>query len=232
MKTGLGEKNLTVLRDIRNKLVVSGDTAKKRNEQKERWETLGVAAQTISEAVEGQDLESLVSATRKMKNLLRRSSIRKELAQLESEDSSFKKEKPKGSCKCAQCGATIDGYRECISGALCPDCALKKRKAPPGEKEDEKAEKTAKKGTPFPPEMVGTGMGGEGMPGDSEKGGMDGNDTDTGKSDAANNTVSVTVKKGKDKKKKKKFDDEKSSPLKKKQKVESRLRRRSMNFNR
>jgi len=236
MKFGMDDNNINVLRGLRSQLIEDKEVVVQRARDNERWESFKKTSEAISESIEGQDLESLASHVRKMKNLLRRPSVKKDLARLESKEKGGKEEKPEGSCKCSKCNGTIDGYRECVEGALCPDCALKDRKAPPGEKEKEKDEKKAKKGTAFPPEMVGTGgmQGGEGdMGGDGDDTGDAGSaaaPAQTAKDDSADSAVSTSKKKDK-KKKKKRFDDEDKMPPKKKKKTESRLRRRRVTFN-
>lgn len=169
MKYRLGEtKEMNVLREMRESLIRQSNKKDQQALEEERWNSFGKAAQDIQESVENGDLKELVANVRRMKNLLRRPSVRRDLARLEQEDNDKekketvpKKDAPKGSCKCSECGGTIDGYRECVAGALCPDCALKSRKKSPGEKDQKKAEKKAKKGIPFPPEMMGVGGGGE-----------------------------------------------------------------------
>jgi len=189
----LGEVNgnMDVLRSMREQLIdVSSN--KDMAHYKERWNSFGDAIGKMQEAIESEDLADLVAGVRKMKNLLRRQSVRKDLARMESDEKDLKngdkagavadsakgnaEKKPKGKCSCARCGATIDGSEECIKGALCVECAMQKRPFAPGEKEDKKDEKKAKKGTAFPPEMIGMG----GMGGGGAAGGVSGDDTGQG----------------------------------------------------
>lgn len=151
--------DLASLQRIRDALIrdeLSEERGRERLEQ-ERWNAFKRTAQGIVESVDSQSLSDLVSNVRRMKNLLRRPSVKKDLARMEDKDPNGKEEKPEGSCKCAECGKTIDGYNDCIKGALCVDCAMKEREVPPGEKEKEKDEKKAKAGVAFPPEMIAPG---------------------------------------------------------------------------
>lgn len=158
--------DLESLQKIRDSLIRDGlsETRERQRLEQERWDSFKKTISKMAEAVDGQDLEDLVSSVRRMKNLLRRPSVKRDLAQMEAEDQG--KDKPEGSCKCSQCGKTIDGYNECIKGALCVDCAMKNRETPPGEAEKEKDKKSAEKGVAFPPEMVSPQMqaGPEGQP--------------------------------------------------------------------
>jgi len=167
MEVKLGD--LAALQRLRDSLIrddVSEERGRKRLDQ-ERWSAFKRTAQGIIEAVDDQSLSGLVSSVRRMKNLLRRPSVKRDLAQMEAGGVSGKEdEKPEGSCACAQCGKTIDGYNDCIKGALCVDCAMKERDVPPGEKAKEKDEKQAKKGTAFPPEMIAPNMQQQGEPQD------------------------------------------------------------------
>lgn len=239
MSYGVDGKNMDVLRSLRSELIENTKVESERIRKDERWNVFQKTAAAISESINDQDLENLVSHVRKMKNLLRRPSVKKDLARLETEETSSSKKsdsknKPNGNCKCSKCGKTVDGYRECVEGALCPNCALKNRSTPPGEESKEKAEKKAKKGTAFPPEMVGMGGAGVDTTGDTASD----TTTDTSqktpppKEKTTKDVTGVPVKtsKKKDKKKKKKrFDDEDNMPPKKK-KTESRLRRRRVTF--
>ncbi len=233
MKGSLGDKNMAVLRGLRESLISDSSSKTEKVAEKNKWDDFSSIADSIKESVEDQDLTSLVTNVRKMKNVLRRPSVKKVLAQLEAVDKKDKDKKPEGNCKCAQCGKTIDGYRECVDGALCPDCAMKSRKSPPGEKEDQKASKKAKKGVAFPPEMIGMGgMGQEqGAPGQPPGAAQGGDPDDTDKDEKPEPDMKVAKKK---KKKKKKFDDEENDSSfkreKKKAKTESRLRRRRVTF--
>lgn len=169
----LGE--LKEVQEMRSALISSGKIKQQEKPVEEHWNDFVDASDKIKVACEDQDLSSLASNVRKMKNLLRRPSVKKELARLESDETSDAKvkelkggkgkdEKPQGQCNCAQCGKTIEGSREpCEEGALCVDCGMKKRQRPPGEKDNKEAKKKAKKPTPFPPEMVGMAAG---QPGD------------------------------------------------------------------
>lgn len=101
-----------------------------------QWESLAGIAQDILEACHSQDLGSVASSTRRMKNKLRRPQFRMRLEALDrdSEDGdSEKKEKPskdgddaKSKCLCSKCNKDIEliGGRKCVEGALCSDCAL------------------------------------------------------------------------------------------------------------
>lgn len=166
MKVSLGDAvGNDRLREMRGQLI--SDDGQTEELERERWESFVEASNNIQESVEGQDLQTLVVSVRRMKNLLRRPSVRRDLAKLEGQEDTIPssgnkdKEAVKGSCTCSACGAKIDGYRECVDGALCSKCALKKRETPPGESDDKKSEKKAKKAIPFPPEMVGMGGGGD-----------------------------------------------------------------------
>jgi hypothetical protein len=168
MQAKLGD--LAALKAIRDSLIQdkeSEDRNRQRLEQ-ERWESFQKTARGIVDSVESQSLPDLVASVRKMKNLLRRPSVKKDLARMEASEPD-KEEKKKGSCKCSKCGKTIDGYNDCIKGALCVKCAMKERDVVPGEKEQDKSEKEAKKGVAFPPEMIAPGgMPGETAPGEEE----------------------------------------------------------------
>lgn len=167
MEFKLGD--LAALQKLRDSLIrdeMSEERGRRRLEQ-ERWEAFKKTAQGIVESVDGQSLTDLVAGVRRMKNLLRRPSVKKDLARMEASGTGVgvdKEEKPKGSCKCAQCGETIDGYNECVKGALCVKCAMKDRDAVPGETEKEKDAKVAKDGVAFPPEMIGGAVPPESSP--------------------------------------------------------------------
>lgn len=163
--SSLDQRNLDILRDMRDSLVENSKGREQRRRKAERWTAFDEVSQRISVACETQDLTELVSHVRKMKNLLRRPSVRKDLARLEDKEP---KKEIEGVCKCAQCGKTIDGSEgPCVEGALCVKCAMKKRVEAPGEKDKEKAKKKAEKGIAFPPEMMGM-QGGGGMVGGEE----------------------------------------------------------------
>lgn len=133
-----------VLKEVQSRLVDGRFDQRHRDErpvhiESNRWITLRRSAKRINEACEKQDLESLVSCVREMKNRLRRPSIRKDLARLEGKEKPQKEndEKSEGECTCSKCGKTIDGsVGPCIEGALCTACGLEKKKVDP---EDEKS---------------------------------------------------------------------------------------------
>ena len=173
MRTTIGDDkdNLALLRSLQKDLI------RKEERQKEdaRWNTFTEAVDNINCACGRRDLGELAAGVRRIKNLLRRPGVRKVLAQLEAkegkEDKENGKKKPEGKCTCADCGKVIDGsVSPCAQGALCVDCGMKDRDVSPGEKEDKKDEKKAKKGTAFPPEMIGQGGGGDkqGVPPEKE----------------------------------------------------------------
>ena len=130
--------DLTDLRNVRDRLAKEVNLGL----EGERWNNLSSTAKKISEACDKKDLNSLASSVREMKNRLRRPSIRKELARLEGNESggkvpASKDDEIEGDCKCAECGATIDGSEDpCIKGALCIKCAYAKK--PKKDDEDEK----------------------------------------------------------------------------------------------
>lgn len=169
MKFRLGETDArNVLREMRGHLIEDRDVPERNERERERWEAFTEAAEKIASSVGQRDLTELASGVRRMKNLLRRPSVRKDLAKLEANEKAPDKipqkgkdarddDKPKGGCKCAECGSVIDGYQDCVDGALCVKCAMKRRDAPAGEKDDKDTEKKAKKAIAFPPEMTGAG---------------------------------------------------------------------------
>lgn len=163
MKHSIGDdqNNLSLLRSLREDLV--GKDEKQKEDAK--WAAFEEAVEGIACACGKRNLGELASNVRRIKNLLRRPSVRKSLAQMEGEgnkEDNGKSEKPTGACKCAKCGKVVDGSTEpCAKGALCIDCGMKSREAPPDEKENKKDEKKAKKSTAFPPEMMGQGGGGK-----------------------------------------------------------------------
>lgn len=135
MQVKLGDLsgNLNVLRQMRDQLIDESEQVIKDVAENERWVSFDLASRKISEACEGRNLESLVSAVREMKNRLRRPAIRKALMRMEAE----KDEAPQGDCKCDQCGGVIDGSSDpCIPGALCTKCALEKRNGKEEPKKD------------------------------------------------------------------------------------------------
>lgn len=222
--TSLDQKNLDILRDMRDSLVENSKGREQRRRKAERWIAFDEVSQRISTACETQDLTELVSHVRKMKNLLRRPSVRKDLARLEDKEP---KKEIDGVCKCAQCGKTIDGSEgPCVEGALCVKCAMKKRVEAPGEKDQEKAKKKAEKGIAFPPEMMGM-QGGGGMVGGGEPaGGEPEQDAAMPEPKAEPEQQEKPKKKISKKKKEKKDKGKEIGKMEKRPRIESRLRRR------
>jgi len=156
------KNNLALLRSLRKDLVHKDEANSEKLREDARWDTFTEAVENISCACGKRDLGELAAGVRRIKNLLRRPGVRKTLARLESKEDKKGDKKPEGNCSCADCGKVIDGSVDpCAEGALCVDCGMKDRDTPPGEKEAKKDEKKAKKGTAFPPEMMGQGGGGD-----------------------------------------------------------------------
>ena len=169
MKATIGDlgRNVDVLRELRNSLVTERRIHERAEVDSERWGTFSQIAESIACACNERDLEALASSVRDMKNKLRRPSVRRDLERLESKDKDADKAKnPTGECKCADCGAVVDGSKEpCVDGALCTKCALKKKVI---SKKEQDAKKAKKVGPPV--------SGQDQMPGDDGGGGAETSD--------------------------------------------------------
>jgi CRISPR/Cas system-associated protein Cas10 (large subunit of type III CRISPR-Cas system) len=106
-----------------------------------QWDTLIEIAEEISEACRGRDLGAVARKTRKMKNKLRRPQFRRRLEALESDDMESSEK-----CQCSKCNAPIElkGGQKCVSGTLCPKCALSQKNNDNDDDDDMKS-KTQKK---------------------------------------------------------------------------------------
>lgn len=171
----LGEliNNVEILRNLRNQLIQDEQESRLNKVENERWGSFQSTASKIVEACEDRDLESLVTAARELKNRLRRPSVRKDLARLESDEDTnsgkknipAKDEKnPEGQCRCAKCKKIIDGSKEpCLDGALCSDCALENKVIP------KDRQKSKKEVLPAPDVPPGSGMAGGSGDNEGEK---------------------------------------------------------------
>lgn len=140
-------RNVQVLRDMRNRLM---EQEAEKHLEEERWESFSEVVEEIRHACEERSLDGLASATRRLKNRLRRPAVRKALAEMDEKSGddpsakipAKKETNPTGECKCSQCGKVIDGSEEpCLKDALCTDCALKKKVVSKKEQDREKRKK-------------------------------------------------------------------------------------------
>lgn len=175
-------RGVELIVELKERLV--SENNRRRSELDEgQWDSLTRISSELFEACKKRDLDGVAASTRKMKNRLRRRSIKKRLECLEARGEDFDDQKlerkkssstlggkdnkpsnnastndskqPEGVCKCSSCGKIIDGSKEpCIEGALCSDCALKE-KVVSKKKQDQKKRKKA-----VPPTMMPTGTGG------------------------------------------------------------------------
>jgi hypothetical protein len=176
VKMGDISGNINVLKDMRDRLMAESRDSETMIVEDERWGSFFEVSEEIVLACENRDLDDLVVAVRKMKNRLRRPSVRKELARLEAKDDdvSGKAKSPTGMCKCDNCGKVIDGSKEpCVDGVLCTDCALKKNVVSKKEQDRKKRKKAVHPG------MAGMGGEGGGGGGGDDGGGSDGVDDST-----------------------------------------------------